>query len=84
MSQDEKKTGMSDAELEDMSRFAGWLFDQLKSKDFSTRDAFILGFIRGREFTLEQLGVYDDDEDLILDEPPELVKQYMRFEDENA
>lgn len=55
-----------------------WLaYDKLKF--LSPRELFVLGFLRGRELTLQQLGVYDDDDDddMDLGEPPEIIKHYL-------
>lgn len=76
----DKEQGMSIEEIEDMSNFAGELFDQLNLKGISIRDAFILGFLRGREFTLEQLGIFEDDDDDNETEPPAIIKQYIDYD----
>lgn len=78
---EDKTKGMSIEELEEMSNFAGYLYDQLNVRGLDRRDLFILGFIQGREFTLEQLGIFDEDIDTeITGEPPEIIKKYLEFD----
>lgn len=80
--EEKESKGMSIEEIEEMSNFAGYLYDQLNVRGLSPRDLFILGFIQGREFTLEQLGIFDEDtvDEEITGEPPEIIKKYLDFD----
>lgn len=76
-------TAMSDEELDEMANFASHLYDKfnLNRMKNSPRELYILGFIKGRSFTLHQLGVFEPEEEMDDDvELPEILKQYLEFE----
>lgn len=82
---DNKEYGMSLEEIEDMAGFASKLFDELDLGRLTPRDIFILGFLKGRDFTLHQLGAYDDDDDDDIEdiddiEVPEIIQKYLDYD----
>ena len=54
---------LTEREKRHLREIASKMFDEGKvSSDITPKQAYILGFVQGREYTLDQLGVFDDEE----------------------
>jgi hypothetical protein len=56
---------LTQQEMEEVSKVAMKLFDGWKDRpnELTPRQLFIIAFLKGREYTLEQIGAFDLDDD---------------------
>jgi hypothetical protein len=57
---------MTKLEIESMSEKASKLFDTFTKEtrvNINIKQAFILGYLHGREQSLDEMGIFDDDDD---------------------